>query len=120
MKKVSLLLVFFLFTLPVLSHAQYTFKKSDAKELVDKFIEAGTITEIDRSSMEAWVKPIAWRFGMDAQQKEKFICLIADYMKYFTTMDWDPSDGKPSITLYDGQSGKEIGGYSTWSGIYIE
>ena len=120
MRKIIPAILIALIITPSIATAQYEYSRSDAKEIVEQYVEQGGITEMDKHMMEVWVNPALWRVALDAQDKERFICLIADYMKYFNTSGWSSTDGKPGVTIYDGQSGKEIGGFSNWSGTYIE
>lgn len=102
-------LLLFLSTVAVYSQSLDQGKISAIEELISK-----QMLKFDYELDKAWVSPVVWnQYNVDG--KENFTLFCARYIRHR-----QKSTVKPSVDLYDYQSGKKIAEYSILWGFSIE
>ncbi len=111
MKKAILITAFSICLVSLNSLAQ----SMDAKkiEAIEELI-ASELLKIEISTDKAWVSPSVWN-AYNIEGKETFTFYCAQYIRYK-----ERSSNKPSVDLYDFNSGKKIAEYSPIWGFSVE
>lgn len=117
MKKLITVFTFILLFVSI-SQAQYSFTKSESQKIIKDFKESGFVTRVDFRHNRVYVNHTIWQYQIDAKNKEVFVCLVADYMKYHSP-EWNV-DGRPPAEIYSNRTAKRLAYWSNWSGINIE
>lgn len=114
-KYLSILSLLFLIMAANSAQAQYQLPYFDSAEtkvrMEGLLFSTNFISNFDATRARIYINEDTWLYALNAQDKEAFINLSADYFKYHIRK----SAYRPNVRIYGGQSGKLL---AEWVSVY--